>query len=163
MNITYHYLIMSQQDFLYNQVIEELLREKSNYYISQKKDRDFWILTSPEVIKDEKINNKIKNSAFYKKNQKLINLTENSGQEFYTALVSTNMDFIDWFKLRIGDFEELNNNVNKENYKVDGIHLQLGSEISKKDLLNFKEKSIHPNILKQQFSNFIDNSCYFSV
>ena len=159
MNITYHYLIMSQQDLLYNQVIEELLREKSNYYISQKKNRDFWILTSPEIVKEAKINNKIKNSAFYKKNINLINSTENSGKEFYSALVSTNEDFIDWFKLRIGDFEELDKNINKENYRLDGIHLKLNSEVNNKDSLNFKEKSIHPNLLKKQFSNFIDN-CY---
>jgi hypothetical protein len=37
MDITYHYLIMSQQDFLYNQVIEELLREKlKKFHLSGK-------------------------------------------------------------------------------------------------------------------------------
>jgi len=154
---------MSQQDFLYNQVIEELLREKSNYYISQKKDRDFWILTSPEIIKDEKINSKIKNSAFYKKNKKLINLDENSNQEFYTALVSTNSEFIDWFKLRIGDFEELDANSDKENYKIDGIYLKLVNNDFKNNLLNLKQKLIHPTILKKQFSNFVDSSYNFSL
>jgi len=69
MNITYHYLIMSQKDFLYNQVIEELLREKSNYFISQNKKRDFWVLTSPQIIKNKEINNKIKQSNFYIKNK----------------------------------------------------------------------------------------------
>jgi hypothetical protein len=154
---------MSQQDFLYNQVIEELLREKSNYYISQKKNRDFWILTSPDIIKDEKINNKIKNTSFYKKNKKLINLAENSKQEFYSVLVSTNLDFIDWFKLRIGDFEEIDVDIVKDNYKVDGIYLKLEPKIFDKNILNINEKLVHPNILKEQFSNFINNSYYFSV
>ena len=159
MNIIYHYLIMSQQDFLYNQVIEELLREKSNYYISQNKKRDFWVLTSPEIIKNNKLNDKIKESSFYKKNKKLINLTEDSEKQFYSALVSTNADFIGWFKLRIGDFEEIGSNINKENYKLDGIYLKTEEKLFDNNI-NFDKKFIHPNILEKQFSNFAKNSYY---
>ena len=141
MNITYHYLIMSQTDFLYNQVIEELLREKSNYYISQNKKRDFWVLTSPQIIKNKEINDKIKETSFYFMNRKLINSSE---QFFCNALVSTNSDFIDWFKLRIGDFEEIGSNVSKKKYKIDGIHLKIESQSFNNDLLNFSEKYINP-------------------
>ena len=157
MNITYHYLIMSQKDFLYNQVIEELLREKSNYFISQNKKRDFWVLTSPQIIKNKEINNKIKESNFYLKNKELIN----SSEEFFcNALVSTNSEFIDWFKLRIGDFEEIDANVNKKDYRIDGIYLKIENKISNNDILNFNKKSIDSTILEKQFSNFVKNSYY---
>ena len=157
MNITYHYLIMSQKDFLYNQVIEELLREKSNYFISQNKKRDFWVLTSPQIIKNKEINNKIKESNFYLKNKELIN----SSEEFFcNALVSTNLEFIDWFKLRIGDFEEIDANVNKKDYRIDGIYLKIENKISNNDILNFNKKSIDSTILEKQFSNFVKNSYY---
>ena len=157
MNITYHYLIMSQTNFLYSQVIEELLREKSNYYISQNKKRDFWVLTSPQIIKNKQISDKIKETSFYSMNRELIDSSE---QFFCNALVSTNSDFIDWFKLRIGDFEEIGSNVSKKNYKIDGIHLKIENQSFNNDLLNFNEKYINPIILEKQFSNFVKNSYY---
>ena len=35
MGKTFHYLIMSQRDLFENEVIEELLRERANFYISK--------------------------------------------------------------------------------------------------------------------------------
>ena len=60
-NLKCYYLIFSQKDFLENQVIEEIIRERSNYYISENKNPDFWVLNSPEFINDYEINKKIKN------------------------------------------------------------------------------------------------------
>ena len=74
--------------------------------------------------------------------------------------IFANSDFIDWFKLRIGDFEEIGSNINKKNYKIDGNHLKIESQSFNNDLLNFNEKYINPIILEKQFSNFVKNSYY---
>ena len=159
MNINYHYLIMSQQDLLQNQVIEELLRERSNYYISQNKNPDFWILTSPEYIEDNNIKNKILNSSFYKKHINEISVINSSlKRDFFACLVSTNKDFIDWFKLRLGDFENLSENINKENYRLDGIQLTINSNSNNINLLKFNKEKIHPELVNNKFSQFINNS-----
>ena len=44
MTIRYYYLVMSQIDMLENQVLEEILRERANYYLSKNKNIDFWLL-----------------------------------------------------------------------------------------------------------------------
>ena len=47
---SYHFLLISQIDLFKNQVLEEVLRERANFYISQNKKQDFWILTFPNFI-----------------------------------------------------------------------------------------------------------------
>jgi hypothetical protein len=54
------YLLMSQDDLFKNQVIEEILRERSSSYILQGKPNDFWILVSPKFIEKEEIQQQIK-------------------------------------------------------------------------------------------------------
>jgi hypothetical protein len=46
---------MSQKDFLQNQVIEEILREKSSYYMVQNKVPDYWILISPKFLSENNL------------------------------------------------------------------------------------------------------------
>ena len=159
MNINYHYLIMSQQELLQNQVIEELLRERSNYYISQNKNPDFWILTSPEFVENDIIKNKLLGSNFYKKHIKEISLINlHAKKNFFACLVSTNKDFIDWFKLRIGDFENLDENINKQDYKLDGAQVNIDFSSFNKNLLKFDKEKIHPELINNKFSQFINNS-----
>jgi len=50
MTVRYYYLIMSQIDMLENQVLEEILRERANYYFSKNKNIDFWLLISPNFL-----------------------------------------------------------------------------------------------------------------
>jgi len=50
MKNTYYYILMTQKSLFANQVIEEILREKSNYYTAEVRQKDFWILTSPKFI-----------------------------------------------------------------------------------------------------------------
>jgi len=64
-NVTCYYLLFSQKDFLQNQVIEELIRERSNYYIAENKSTDYWILNSPEFINNSELKEKIKLSSEY--------------------------------------------------------------------------------------------------
>ena len=44
------YIILSQYDVLKNNVIEELLRERTEYYKSQNKVLDFWVFLNPTLL-----------------------------------------------------------------------------------------------------------------
>jgi hypothetical protein len=107
MSLEYFYLLMSQDDLFKNQVIEEILRERSSSYILQGKPNDFWILVSPKFIEKEEIQQQIKQTNFYKQREKLFKNKENT-YEFYATLISLDKEFITWLSLRLGYFETLN-------------------------------------------------------
>ena len=123
--INYNYLIMSQKDLLQNQVIEEILRERANLYALRKKSNDFWIVISPTFIYSPEILSTIKKSNFYYQKKEFISTTtffKNKNFDFFASLISTDKEFINWFKLRIGYFEEFNNiKQNQKNFVSDGI------------------------------------------
>ena len=114
--LTYHYLLMFQTDFLRNSVIEELFRERTHYYLNQKKRRDFWVLMTP-LFFDQKDLQLLKETFYYKnlENQaSILKKTSDGYKNFLTdsinysvAIVSTNEEFINWIALRLGEFEEL--------------------------------------------------------
>ena len=161
MNINYHYLVMSQKDFLQNQVIEEILREKSSYYMVQNKTPDYWILISPKFLSENNLKEKIKNTRFYK-NQKskiIFKSNDSSEIEFYASLVSSDKEFMNWIKLRLGYFEEideLQNEKKSNSYVSDGICGTYSSTIKIEnsfllDNVNF----VHPDIIESKLSNSV--------
>ena len=160
MNIN-HYLVMSQKDFLQNQVIEEILREKSSYYMVQNKTPDYWILISPKFLSENNLKEKIKNTRFYK-NQKskiIFKSNDSSEIEFYASLVSSDKEFMNWIKLRLGYFEEideLQNEKKSNSYVSDGICGTYSSTIKIEnsfllDNVNF----VHPDIIESKLSNSV--------
>ena len=98
MEKTFHYLIMSQRDLFENEVIEELLRERANFYISKNLATDFWVLPTPNFIKNLNLIEKIQNSNFYsQKKTQIIGAVGNNKDnysfnnlEFYGAIITTN-------------------------------------------------------------------------
>ena len=68
----YHYIIMSQKDFFENQVIEEILRERTNYYLAKNKIKDFWLLVSPYFVLSTYLIDKIKSTNFYSQQSQVI-------------------------------------------------------------------------------------------
>ena len=118
MTIRYYYLVMSQIDMLENQVLEEILRERANYYLSKNKNIDFWLLISPTFLKVNNLLDKIKQTNFYK--QQKIRITSDNEQNYYSAIVSLDKEFISWLQLRLGYFETINSEIN-ENFVSDGI------------------------------------------
>lgn len=81
-----YYFIVATKDFLFcEEPLEEVLRERASYYLSQKKLNDFWIMTNPDFIK--------KYSEEFKKFLP-------SSLESAVFVVSTDADFIYWLKLR---------------------------------------------------------------
>lgn len=106
---------MSQKDMLKNQVLEEILRERRNYYFSISKVQDFWLLISPKFLKNLPLNKTI----FF--NQKKENVESSStDKNFYSVLLSSNKEFIKWIELRLGYFENFFFSVAGSNGQVDG-------------------------------------------
>jgi hypothetical protein len=90
MNKKYFYIAMSQQDLLKNQVIEEIIRERNNYFINRENPLNFWIIMSPFFLETNEIFSKIKKTNFFKLKKKEI-LYED---KFYTGLIlSTDVEY----------------------------------------------------------------------
>nr|YP_009394879.1 hypothetical protein [Polysiphonia stricta]ARW63441.1 hypothetical protein [Polysiphonia stricta] len=80
----YHFAIASQNFFLDQEPIEEILRERMQYYKSCNKDIDFWFVLNPHflnVLEADVISSDIKHSL--------------------AAIVSLDKQFIQWLKLRV--------------------------------------------------------------
>ncbi|MEY2701638.1 MAG: conserved hypothetical plastid protein [Bacteroidota bacterium] len=159
MSLEYHYLLMSQQDLLQNEVIEEIMRERANSYLLQNKKNDFWIVLSPKFIKDNNFSSKIKQTNFYK--QRI--LSKNS-KEFYAAIVSLNKEFITWMNLRLGYFENIDtftsNSQENKNYVSNGVTGKfIPKEIEPKTYSSpfiSNSKLIHPSILTNKYQKLLD-------
>nr|WMP12172.1 Ycf54 [Laurencia verruciformis] len=81
----YYFAIASKDFFLYQEPIEEILRERTQYYRSLNKDLDFWFTLKPDFI-----------SLLDHKNHYF------SIPNSLAAIVSLDKDFIQWLKLRVG-------------------------------------------------------------
>ena len=163
MNINYHYLIMSQKDLLQNQVIEEILREKSSYYLAQGKAPDYWILISPTFLNNFEINTKLKKTKFYQNQQNkiIVKSNQNENLEFYAALVSLDEEFMNWVKLRLGYFEDLlesKENLHLDSYVSDGAFGKLIIKepiLNQEDILSSKSSFVHPDIISSKLVDCI--------
>jgi hypothetical protein len=140
---------MTQKSLFANQVIEEILREKSNYYTAEVKQKDFWILTSPKFIFEKEIIKQIKDSRFYEIYKEDV--------KYLTAIVSTDKKYIRWLELRIGYFEDIKNiSIYTENqtfeikqYTSDGI---IGSfESDDNSMLLDNNVRIDPSIIAKEY------------
>lgn len=82
-----YYFILATKEFLFEiEPVEEVLRERAHYYSSKNKQVDFWILPSPEFLN------------IY--SSELKELIKGNSKENLVAIVSTDVDFIYWLKLR---------------------------------------------------------------
>ncbi|CCP38052.1 conserved hypothetical plastid protein (plastid) [Chondrus crispus] len=81
----YYFAVASQNFLLREEPIEEILRERTNYYKNINKDIDFWLVTNPHFIN---------RSEFKSIKTQLINPS--------AAIISLDQQFIQWLKLRIG-------------------------------------------------------------
>ena len=154
-NVTCYYLLFSQKNFLQNQVIEELIRERSNYYITENKSTDYWILNSPEFINNSELKEKIKLSSFYRAKQ---NEIVKNNEEYFSSILTFNKEFFVWMQLRLGDFEDINlidDNTLKD-FRVDGIKGEFILDTFNFNILKSKSNKIHPDLMVLKFSNFVE-------
>jgi Protein of unknown function (DUF2488) len=82
----YYFVVASKQFLVTEEPLEEVLRERIQYYCRTKKRIDFWLLPAPKFLEAENFKN-LKNK--FPKN--------------CLAIVSTNKIFITWLKLRLNN------------------------------------------------------------
>ena len=80
----YHFAVASQSFFLDQEPMEEILRERTNYYKSSNKEIDFWFILNPYFYYD------INKSRNYSNINKSL-----------AAIISLDKEFIQWLKLRV--------------------------------------------------------------
>lgn len=122
------YVVLSQYDLLKNNVIEELLRERTEYYKSQNKVIDFWVFLNPTFLDVSFINSSIISTDFY---SNLYNRINFDNKNYLAVLISTNKEYINWLKLRLGGFAIISpekylksslNQIKKSFTKWDGLY-----------------------------------------
>jgi hypothetical protein len=154
----YYYLIMPQQEILVNQVLEEILRERTGSFQLRKKLRDFWLLPAPNFIYSQNFLDKLQKTNFYTQKQKLINeqLSEKVFS-FYGALVSTDESFMKWVALRLGYFEDVNNpDDSTKNINSDGIFGSFEINENSNFSLNYYFNYISPKVKRRKYDKIIE-------
>jgi hypothetical protein len=149
---------MSQQDLFENQVLEELLRERTNAYHIQNKKLDFWILINPQFINDFEFLRKLKLTNFF--NQKKNNLVAyNETKLFYGIILSLNEEFITWLSLRLGYFENIDMIKESQSYYVSngiiGKFENTGKKININSYFKFSKNSLHPSFLIDKYQHLL--------
>jgi hypothetical protein len=81
---TYYYVVASQRFLLEEEPLEEVLKERTRYYHEQEKEIDFWLVKQPAFLETTKLS-EIKAKC----------------PQPAAAVVSTNLQFITWLKLRL--------------------------------------------------------------
>lgn len=155
MQSKYYYLVMSQKEMLENQIIEEVLRERASHYLSKSRFSDFWILITPDFI--TKLDDKLRKSNFFKQQKELLT-TKYSSRAFYSVLITTNKEFFDWIKLRIGSFENIDDKIEQNSYTYDGV---FGELLSSDKYFSLKSNLdlLHPDIVLRNYNKILD-LCY---
>ena len=150
----YYYLLMFQNDFLKNNVIEELLRERTNYYLSQKKKRDFWIVLAPSFLNSIEEKNLL-NTVYFQKEKK------EQKKKYSAAFISTNKELINWIALRLGEFEAIDSfsskdydilsSFDKKNKNSNGIRGQKEFSISSLPFLKSNSEELDPLLYAERY------------
>ena len=81
----YYFALASQNFFLNEEPLEEILRERIEYYRSKNKKIDFWFVLNPNFI------------DFFDFNFHNFNINNS-----YAVIISLDKSFIQWLKLRMG-------------------------------------------------------------
>nr|YP_010170885.1 hypothetical protein K8K75_pgp181 [Chondria tumulosa]QSD57026.1 hypothetical protein [Chondria tumulosa] len=79
----YYFALASQSFFLCQEPVEEILRERTQYYKDTHKEIDFWFVLNPSFVST------------------VDQLNYSSFPDSLAAIVSSDADFIKWLKLRI--------------------------------------------------------------
>ncbi|EKQ70868.1 Protein of unknown function (DUF2488) [Leptolyngbyaceae cyanobacterium JSC-12] len=80
---TYYYVLASQQ-FLSEEPLDEVLKERTRYYQEQEKEIDFWLVHQPAFLETPEFAS-----------------VKAICPQPATAIISTNPQFITWLKLRL--------------------------------------------------------------
>jgi len=169
--IKYYYLLMSQLEMFKKSVLEESLRERSNYYIARNIPVDFWITVHPDFLKEDSVQKVLAATSFKKRLEDYKNPDENYylpsfiEEETYACFITSNKEFFKWIKLRIGCFEN-ENLIYTSNFYSNGIEGELefpkDSDLIKKifsDNKHFLNKKIR--IERETFINYVYQKLFY--
>ena len=81
---TYHYVLASKKFLLEEEPLEEVLRERTRDYHEKEKEIDFWLVSQPAFLEAPE----------------LADIKKKCPQPA-AAIISTNLQFITWLKLRL--------------------------------------------------------------
>ena len=143
-------LIINKNTALYQEALEENLREKNNYYLLENKLINFWLANSSTILNNNYIKKLLKNTNFFDKIK--LKLMNNSFSNNFTIIYSLDNKFIEWISLRLGYCEyrkikKINNKIFISNNSKDTEYIT-----SPQGLL----LSISTNLLDNKF-NLINN------
>ena len=172
--VTYHFLLFKQLDLFRNEVLEEVLRERINFYTTQNKQQDFWVLTFPNFLKDKTILQKVSNTAYGVQHYDTL-FPMGSKYPFMSAVISTNKEFINWLSLRAGFFENMDLSVSaspkgtEEQPSVtmgqniiasNGLRGEITIDPSKENNINPLSSSyyVHPTLMVERFKKALQYS-----
>lgn len=82
--ITYYYTLASRKFLLEEEPVEEILRERLNFYQANNIDLDFWLIKNLSQLKISELT-----------------MLEDQIKTEAAVIISTNKHFIDWLKLRL--------------------------------------------------------------
>jgi hypothetical protein len=133
---------MFQDDLLKNNVIEELLRERTTYYLSQKKKRDFWVILNPALFTETE--KTLISNSYYVSNEK-----KKQTEDYYAVFISTNKELVNWIALRLGEFEEI---TSLSLFSKSKVSVSNGIRGQKETISSFKSCSD----LKEEVVSFFD-------
>ena len=149
------FLLLPTNFLLEDETLEEIFRERNNYYTSQNKKFNFWISKDCSLLFNQFLNKSLEKTNFYLKNKNKIKSLNNS----FSVIYSDDIIFINWLKLRIGYCETIlnlfrNNNLNI-NYKIEN-NLLYDYVTFPKGYFGKIEYALFSKLLLNNF-NFIDN------
>nr|YP_009392600.1 hypothetical protein [Bostrychia tenella]ARW61162.1 hypothetical protein [Bostrychia tenella] len=81
----YYFALASKNFLLSQEPVEEILRERTQYYKANDKEIDFWFVINPGFVYSLKFKNE------------LLCISDS-----FAAIISLDQQFIQWLKLRIG-------------------------------------------------------------
>ena len=149
------FLLLPTNFLLEDETLEEIFRERNNYYTSQNKKFNFWISKDCSLLFNQFLNKSLEKTNFYLKNKNKIKSLNNC----FSVIYSDDIIFINWLKLRIGYCETIlnlfrNNNLNI-NYKIEN-NLLYDYVTFPKGYFGKIEYVLFSKLLLNNF-NFIDN------
>jgi hypothetical protein len=158
----YYFIVMSQEELFKNQTIEEILRERNNYYKSKKKINDFWILVSPKFLAEPSLQKKFRETNYFEKISTLREIEINPNTT-YGCLISSNKEFMEWIKLRLGYFENIqvkekdeNSTTEKKRFTSDGICGEIEcTEPEMENIFTTRKYLVDESIVLEKYKKFL--------
>lgn len=162
MSKKFYFIAMYQDDMFKNQVLEEIFRERKTHYIVKKREINFWIVISPNFLNFIEIKEKFLKTNYYRN---LNFKSEKKNIASFSCIISTNKEFIQWIKLRLGHFENIkliNETRDQKNYdkfcQSDGMYGEIDNSFSYNyNPLDSNNNNIDDNMLVDKILTLIKN------